>query len=296
MRDIKWIAHALGGEAHGPDRVQCPAPGHSPKDRGLSILFNGNDETEFVVKGFGRDGDRWQYYKDYVRGVLGQRAWEQPRNSFPQRQPRSPIIAHQADDADKARGLWSRGRSVGGSPAETYLIKARGLRGPFSATLRYLPASKNYPCALMAALGVAEEHGDLLTIATSAIRAVQITALRPDGSGKADVPSAKKLIGRNAMGSPVIVAQPNDLLGLAITEGVEDALSIHEATGLGAWASCGANRLPALADAVPVYIDCVTIYADEDQVGFKSAMALIRGLAARRIYAQIKRLGASTAS
>ena len=48
-----------------------------------------------------------------------------------------------------------------------------------------------------------------------------------------------------------MLAPMNDLLGLAITEGVEDALSIHAATGLGAWAAGAASRLPALADAVP---------------------------------------------
>ena len=68
-----------------------------------------------------------------------------------------------------------------------------------------------------------------------------------------------------------MLAPPNDLLGLAITEGLEDALSIHEATGLGAWASGGNARLPALADTVPSYIDFVTIVADRDLHGVQYA-------------------------
>ena len=36
-------------------------------------------------------------------------------------------------------------------------------------------------------------------------------------------------------------------MGLGIAEGFEDALSIHQATGLGAWASGGASFMPKLA-------------------------------------------------
>ena len=52
----------------------------------------------------------------------------------------------------------------------------------------------------------------------------------------------KKIIGSPA-GLPVIVSPVNDLLGLAICEGIEDALSVYAATGLGAWAAGGAGAL-----------------------------------------------------
>ena len=70
------------------------------------------------------------------------------------------------------------------------------------------------------------------------------------------------------------VAPPNDLLGLAITEGIEDALTAHEATGLGAWAAGAAGFMPALASAVPKWIEAVTIYAHADKSGRKGAFKL----------------------
>ena len=48
------------------------------------------------------------------------------------------------------------------------------------------------------------------------------------------------MIGRSS-GSPIVLAPANDLLGLVISEGIEDALSLHEASGCGAWAAGSAS-------------------------------------------------------
>lgn len=84
----------------------------------------------------------------------------------------------------------------------------------------------------MAAFGMPiEPEPGVLAIADNAVMAVQLVKLRPDGSGKADIKPNKIIIGQGALGSPIVLAPPNDLLGLAITEGIDDPLSIHEATG-----------------------------------------------------------------
>jgi hypothetical protein len=75
-----------------------------------------------------------------------------------------------------------------------------------------------------------------------------------------------------------VIAHPNDLLGLAITEGIEDAISVYETTGLGAWAAGAAGYMPALATRVPGYIETVTIFADADTAGEKGAYALADAL------------------
>ena len=80
---------------------------------------------------------------------------------------------------------------------------------------------------------------------------------------------------------PIVVAPANDLLAISIHEGIEDALSAHEATGLGAWASGGAPFLPHLADAVPSYIETVTVVAHSDEAGRIGARELARRLVAR---------------
>jgi ribosomal protein S11 len=79
------------------------------------------------------------------------------------------------------------------------------------------------------------------------------------------------------------VAPPNDLLGLAITEGIEDALTAHEATGLGAWAAGAAAFMPALASAVPKWIEAVTIYAHADESGREAAFRLAAALSRRGV-------------
>ena len=142
----------------------------------------------------------------------------------------------------KARWFWGQRRPIAGTIAEIYLRTARGYRGVIPPTLAFLPGAGHEP-ALIAAFGVATEpECGKLAIADVDVMAVQLVKLKPDGIGKADVEHQKIIVGKGALGSPIVLAPPNDLLGLAIAEGIEDALSIHAATGLGAWASGGAGR------------------------------------------------------
>jgi hypothetical protein len=90
------------------------------------------------------------------------------------------------------------------------------------------------------------------------------------------------MIGKS-LGMPIVLAPPNDLLGLAITEGIEDALSVHEATGLGTWAAGAASRLPALVSAIPGYIDTVKTIMDDDVAGRRFARELATRIADRNI-------------
>lgn len=90
-----------------------------------------------------------------------------------------------------------------------------------------------------------------------------------------------------------MLAPPNDLLGLVIAEGIEDALSAHEATGLGAWAAGCASRLAALANVLPGWINCTTILADDDPDGRRHATELAERIRARGIEARLIVPGAS---
>jgi hypothetical protein len=123
------------------------------------------------------------------------------------------------------------------------------------------------------------------------VQAVHLTRLLSDGSDRERGNDAKITIGR-PMGRPIVLAPVNDLLGLAVTEGIEDAFSVHEATGLGAWAAGCAGFMPALVDAVPNYIECVTIYAHPDRAGQDGARKLAEGLARRGIEIRVEGLAA----
>jgi phage/plasmid primase-like uncharacterized protein len=86
------------------------------------------------------------------------------------------------------------------------------------------------------------------------------------------------------MGCPLALVPPNDLGGLAIAEGIETALSLHQATGLGVWAAGSAGRLPALAPRIAdlAGVDSVTIGLDDDAEGRRNAYALARELSRLR--------------
>ena len=194
----------------------------------------------------------------------------------------------------KALWLWTTAIPIGDAfpptIAETYLCN-RGYNGRIQDTVRFLPARGEYAPAMIAAFGIPTEvEPGTICIAADAITGVHLTRLLPDGSGRERGDKAKIMIG-HSMGSPIVLAPPNDLLGLAIAEGIEDALTVHQATGLGAWAAGAATRMPALADVVPDYIECVTVAADDDDIGRGNAEELARRLRCRNIETRITPVG-----
>ncbi len=115
---------------------------------------------------------------------------------------------------------------------------------------------------MIAAFGLPDEpEPGVLHMPCERIKGVHITLLRSDGSGKADI-ERQKIMRGPVYGTPIALAPANDELGLLVAEGIEDALSGHEAIGLGAWAAGSAGHLPKLATAVPDYVEYVTILAD----------------------------------
>jgi hypothetical protein len=184
----------------------------------------------------------------------------------------------------KAGWLWSKRHALAGSIAETYLREARGYRGALPATLGYLPPRGEHGPAMIAAFGLpSEPEPGEIRITANAVRGIHLTRLAPDGNGKARTDADKIMIGLSA-GFPIVLAPPNDLLGLVITEGIEDALSLHQTTGLGAWAAGCASRLPGLADAIPSHIECVTVTVDDDDEGRRHAAELAARLGERSLH------------
>jgi Toprim domain len=188
---------------------------------------------------------------------------------------------------DKALWLWRSRQPIRGSVAEVYLREVRAYPGPLPATLGFLPARGEHPPAMIAAFGIpTEPEPGILYIIDEQVRGVHLTRLKPDGSGKAGNPS-KIMIG-HSIGLPIVLAPMNDMLGLAIAEGIEDALTVHQATGLGSWAAGAASRMPALAEAVPGWTDCVTILVDDDDAGRKHANAMAARIAERGIAVEMR--------
>ena len=187
-----------------------------------------------------------------------------------------PASKATAPASNKAAWLWSQREPItADTPAGKYLRK-RGYSGHIPATLGFLPASRKHPPAMIAAFGLALEIEPGLITAPKVVTGVHITKLTAAGD-KAAVDPVKITIG-SCMGQPIVLAPPNDLLGLAIVEGIEDGLSVLAATGLGVWVAGSANRMPALAPVIPDWIDCVTIYQHPDKAGQDGAQVLARKL------------------
>jgi hypothetical protein len=241
----------------------------------LPALPQGGDVIELVRF---LDGCGFREALDVLTG-------ETPSTGKPQHAEAQPADAGGADDYerrqhDKARRLWRASRAATVTPVESYL-RARGIALSLPTTVRFLtPLRPNRHPAMLVPYGLPQEpEPGLLDIAEDSISAVQLTLLKPDGTGKADVEPNKITVGSPA-GMPMVLAPLNDLMGLAITEGVEDALTVHQATGLGAWASGGASFMPRIAN-VADYAESVNVYAHSDAAGQRHALELADALVAR---------------
>lgn len=70
--DLQTLRHALGGEIVGRQLI-CPGPGHSHKDRSLSITLSRSSPIGFLCHSFA--GDDWRDCQEYVCGRLGLKPW-----------------------------------------------------------------------------------------------------------------------------------------------------------------------------------------------------------------------------
>ncbi len=150
-------------------------------------------------------------------------------------------------------------RALADSPAETYLA-ARGLAVPdtpelrFHSDLTYWDTRTGYP-ALVA------------FVRNAGCRAIGIHRTYPasDGTGKADVPKPRMMLGPVAGGAVRLTPLgERGVLGLA--EGIETGLSITEACpGLPVWAALAAGNLVHVA--LPPEVVRVVILADNDGEG-----------------------------
>lgn len=226
------------------------------------------------------------------------------------------VEEYEREQHRKAAWLWSSRQPIAGTPAERYL-RSRGITCPLPATLGFLPARGEHPAAMIAVFGLCDEPEPGLivpqavpqsgqeairlgrvaqfVIGKPSVGAVHLTKLRPDGRGKADVDRPKIVIGSPKIALPrqeeatlpIVLAPANDLLGLAVTEGIEDGLTAHQTTGLGVWAAGNAVNMPKLAALIPGYVECVTIHAHPDVAGQDAAQGLAQTLDQRGIEVRI---------
>ena len=114
MLTLQQIARASGGEISGR-QVKAPGPGHSPKDRSLSIKLDESTPDGFLVHSFAGD----PRCKDYVREKLGLPPWKgsTKERGYQKHEQVTPAVDrdHAKRQLEKARWLWKRRRPIEGS-------------------------------------------------------------------------------------------------------------------------------------------------------------------------------------
>lgn len=142
MIDLRSLALALGGDVCGKS-VSAPGPGHTPRDRSLSVTLDSNAPDGFLI--YSHAGDDWKACRDYVRQRLGLPSWqpgdEQNRTIPPKHVKKWDLAAIKSevglqprteDDLiriERATKIWNEADNPRGSVAEKYLA-ARCLELP----------------------------------------------------------------------------------------------------------------------------------------------------------------------
>jgi|HubBroStandDraft_4_1064222.scaffolds.fasta_scaffold14752_5 hypothetical protein len=264
--------HLLAGGRPGVRDVACPACGpdrNTSTNRVRRVLRVWLVDDRFATFNCARCGMKGETHAEHRgRPVYDRKAVQQVRDVS--------AVSDRVEAASRlevAQALWRRRQPAPGTIVENYLRRARGYRGSIPDTLAFLPPRGDHPPAMISAFGLPEEpEPGRIALRKEEVRGVHITRLAADGSAKVGDPS-KIIIGR-CLGAPIVLSALNDNFGLAITEGIEDGLSIFESTGLGVWAAGAAGRMPALAQSVPQYVDAVSIIADADEAGQRGAREL----------------------
>ena len=248
--DVVEIAQSLGLKRYGQEwRGACPSCGYGKEVFSLKATSTGN---AFY---YCHAGCTYQELKGLIssdRKIYHSRVMKKPED----KRKASASLKHQA----YIQRLWAESQPASGTIAQRYL-KTRGLNGNPPSSLRFHPRLKHtlskqyFPVLLAKVTGPGGQS----------LKALHRTFLKPDGSGKADVMSNKRMLG-NVTGYSVHLSEPSNG-ELIICEGIETGLAVQQATGLATWAALSwggiANlELPPIPD-----VSSVIVAADADDDG-----------------------------
>jgi putative DNA primase/helicase len=241
-------ASALGGEVSGAN-ILCPGPGHSPKDRSLSVRLSVAAQDGFVC--FSHVGDDWQVCRDHVLSRLGR-----PEGS-PSRIDRlrygdahpAPRVEQPKGNRELAMRIWQQAKNPRGTLAEAYL-SSRTLELPSAANeaLRFHPACPFGVARLPAMVGLVRN------IRTDEPQAIQRTALSHDGTAiKRGGKTFRLTLGPIAGGAVKLDPDEDVTQGLCIGEGIETCLAGRQMGLQPVWALLGTSGLASFPVLPGIY-------------------------------------------
>jgi len=270
---LQAIVRALGGDLYdGARRANIPAPGHSARDRSVSLLWaNGR----LIIHSFGAAD--WRDVRDDLRArrLLDPVALEAGPPTPPPPPERRLTIA---------RRLWMAAGPIDGTLGQRHL-RLRGIRRSLSEALRFHPS---LPIAVYRE-GRAARPALVARIddAAGALSAVELTYLDSLGRRTTDLRLSRKTVGLVPAGSAVrLDAAAESMLA---AEGVATALSAGERFGLPVWALLSARNLAAWSP--PPNVRAVLIAGDRGRPGERAAVALAErlgrlGVVSRAVFPQ----------
>lgn len=256
MLTAREAAARLGGQATTATSLVCPGPGHSPRDRSLSVRFDSAAPDGFIVHSFADDDPI--LCRDHVRAALGiERRFRSAAG--PVRPVLGVPVGDEAGRIAAALRLWDEARDVRGTLAERYLAgRSLDVDDRARQSLRFHPALRYDGGTTPAMVAL------LRDLRTDAPCGIHRTFLGPDGT-KLD----RRMLGRARHAA--IKLDPDDevTLGLVIAEGVESALAARMLGYRPTWAVGSASAIAAF----PVLpgIEALTILGEDDEANANAA-------------------------
>jgi putative DNA primase/helicase len=269
MSEAERIAAKLDGVREGRE-WRCLCPSHN----GHSLFLRDGSGGKLLAKCFG--GCSWDEILDGLReqGLVNRRSEKDDPNHAAElrriEEERTKAEGRLHRRIARARDLYRKGAPASGTPVETYL-RVRGITLSIPKMLRFLPLcphradpqydKANYPAMLAPIVNVRGEQ-----------IGCHKTFLKPDGSGKADLPKElqRETCGPFKTGAIRLAPHGSRLL---VGEGIESVLSAMQMFGLPGWAAICAQGIEALE--LPSKVPEVLIAADRDESGTGQRAALI---------------------
>lgn len=278
MVSLLPIVRALGGElADGGLRAVVRAPGHSARDRSVSLMLSGD---RILIHSFGSAD--WRDIRSHLLdlGLIDQGCCVSgctPGGGVP-----SPLRPDALRRTGVARALWDEaGAIVQGSASMRHLVLRLGSPPPMSAALR------QHPAAPVSVYGEGSRRRPALlarvTNAGGAFSAVEIAYLTADGRADEGLRLRRKTVGAVPPGSAVRLGPPAS--SLLVGEGVMTVLSAAAWFGLPAWALLSAGNLAAWSP--PPGVRRVLIAADRGAAGETAAARLAQRLRQSDVVAEV---------
>jgi putative DNA primase/helicase len=243
--DAKFIARALGGDVVSRNQIAAPGPGHSRKDRSLSVRVT---PTGFMVHSHA--GDDWRECRDYVKGRLGVDTRQPVKVITP---PDVAFVFNKPDPDKIALRLWDQGVAIGGTLAQAYLESRGIVEDPDTESLRW-----HAPTRAMLAL--------FRNIITDEPQAVSRTFINPNGTKR-----ERKFLGPVKGAAIKLDADEEVTNGLHIGEGIETCLSARLLGLRPTWALGSASAIAAF----PVLdgVECLSLLREHDEANKRGADA-----------------------